>query len=372
MLLKETVETVVDAVLPSGKKAKFSMSKLVVDAWPYIESDPEIEPIIGELREIMGDRYLKGISEMILRNVFLIELVNKPAIETTWMRVRWIEELENDPRGCSFEECMQIAKELLTSLPSWINADRENRLELFRLSYEWNLIPYEGPIDYVSRLSENGKIHTLGNISWYADDLSIRTLRLRSLLRDRATSPDPEFFNRVLADKIKVKTYLTDRVLTGAHKTNREKRWEVHPESVHFAERKVCLAIEYILATQLCQFEGFPSNTIRLLRENGTLTNELHLAYCPITGDALSYEHFRTELDDPEHGKSSFQVGHLNPLKLDEQGAEASGHSAENISWISADGNRIQGSLSLTDVRLLIARIKVNYDRHRWWPQVPV
>lgn len=104
-----------------------------------------------------------------------------------------------------------------------------------------------------------------------------------------------------------------------------------------------------------------------MLKDKGILDDKLQPAYCPITGDALSYELFRTELDDPEHGKSAFQVGHLNPLKLDEEGADASGHTAANISWISADGNRIQGSLSLLDVRKLIARIKTNYDMHQWW-----
>jgi hypothetical protein len=58
----------------------------------------------------------------------------------------------------------------------------------------------------------------------------------------------------------------------------------------------------------------------------------------------------------------------LNPLKLSVDG-EAAGHTANNISWISADGNRIQGSLSLNDVRKLIQRISQNYERHGWWPQ---
>ncbi|MBM4104410.1 MAG: hypothetical protein FJ263_10270 [Planctomycetes bacterium] len=61
-------------------------------------------------------------------------------------------------------------------------------------------------------------------------------------------------------------------------------------------------------------------------------------------------------------------VADQNPLKLGESG-EAVGHTADNISWISADGNRIQGSLSLNDVRKLIQRISQNYDRHGWRPQ---
>lgn len=256
MTLKANFHTIVDATLPDGKRAKFSMSKLMAQVWPALESHANISPLVDELRQTLGPRYYKGLAEMILRNVFLIELVNKPAIETTWMRCRWDHELDNDPRGCTFDGCMVIAAQLLRDLPAWLS-ESPRHTELFRLFYDWNLIPYEGPLDYLQSAGIQ-RIHTAGNLIWYSDDLMDRTLRLRAFLRDKDTSPDPEFFNSVLTDKIKVKTYLTDRVLTGDHKTNREKRWETHPKSVHFAERRVCLAIEYALITQLCQFEGFP------------------------------------------------------------------------------------------------------------------
>jgi hypothetical protein len=166
-----------------------------------------------------------------------------------------------------------------------------------------------------------------------------------------------------------VKTYLTDRVLTGAYKTNREKRWETHPRSVHFAERRTSLAIEYALVTEICSFKGFPMEFLLQLQENKILPKNLPTALCPITGDALSYEAFRNGLLNPAHGRSDFQVGHLNPLKLGAAGEKGSGHTAENISWISADGNRIQGSLSLDDVRILIQRIAENYTAQGWWPK---
>ena len=129
------------------------------------------------------------------------------------------------------------------------------------------------------------------------------------------------------------------------------------------------MAIEYALVTQICAFDGFPSASRSQLQEANILPQKLPTALCPITGDALSYEAFRNELLNPMHGKSDFQVGHLNPLKLG-TGGEAAGHTSDNISWITADGNRIQGSLSLDDVRILIQRISTNYDRHGWWPQV--
>jgi hypothetical protein len=76
----------------------------------------------------------------------------------------------------------------------------------------------------------------------------------------------------------------------------------------------------------------------------------------------MSFPLFREALLNPQHGKSDFQVGHLNPLKLDEPGNNVAGHTADNISWISGDGNRIQGSLSLSNVQQLLRKIAANYE----------
>ena len=366
MQLKQIIEKIVDAKKPNGDEANFNMGQLVKSAWPVIESDPIITPIVPRLKASLGKDYDK-LAETILRNVFLIELVKKPKIETTKFRVRWIDELGDDPRGCSFGECFHIAQDLIRELPGWLGKTPEHDLSL-RLSFNCSLIPYEAPLDYQLRKGTGAKLHTRGNLAWLFDPLVLRTLKLRAFLRDGKTSPDAEFFRTALNDKIKVKTYLTDRVLTGEHKTNREKRWETHPESVHFADRRTCLAIEYALVTQICRFDGFPRAAITQLQGEKVLPSKLDTALCPITGDKLSYEFFRKELLSPQHGKSDFQIGHLNPLKLGDAN-RAAGHTADNISWISADGNRIQGSLSLSDVRKLITRIASNYSKHRWWPE---
>jgi len=52
----------------------------------------------------------------------------------------------------------------------------------------------------------------------------------------------------------------------------------------------------------------------------------------------------------------------LNPLRLDDPTAAASGHTAMNIGWVSADGNRVQGSMGLAEARAMIRRIASNYD----------
>lgn len=343
----------------------FSMSQLADAVWPLIEKLPGFMAIAKKLMSLLGSNYRK-LTYSILRNAFLIELVKVPKIETTKYRVRWFNQLNGDPRYCSFDECLLIAKDLLSTLPNWLS--NPSHADCVALSFSNGMVPYEAPLDYAMRLTPQNRLHQRGNLIWIYDDLVLRTLKLRKYLTDESTSPDRQFFRAVLSDKIKVKTYLTDRVLTGEYKTNREKRWETHPNSVHFAERRVCMAIEYALVTQICAFDGFPLTSLGQLQDADILPKNLPTALCPITGDALSYEAFRNELLNPTHGKSDFQVGHLNPLKLGNEG-KAAGHTSDNISWISANGNRIQGSLSLDDVRILIKRISENYDRHGWWPK---
>jgi|GEM_PF-844253 len=345
--------------------ANFNMRQLANAVWSLVEARPGVAGVIPTIRSLLGDQYRK-LSFSILRNAFLIELVKVPKIETTKFRVRWFDQLKGDPRFCSFEECLEIATDLLSMLPDWLHTP--THLEVLNLSFTNGMIPYEAPLDYQRRLTPDRRLHQQGNLIWLFDDLVLRTLKLRKYLTESETSPDHRFFRKVLTDKIKIKTYLTDRVLTGEHKTNREKRWETPPNSVHFAERRTCMAIEYALATQICAFEGFPIAALEQLQQAKILSNPLPTALCPITGDALCYEAFRDALLNPTHGKSDFQVGHLNPLKLGDVDGATTGHTADNISWISADGNRIQGSLSLRDVRGLIQRISENYARLAWLP----
>lgn len=338
------------------------MELLCEAAWPLIEAHPDTRVPQRVLKDKLGDQY-RELCRVILRNVFLIELVKVPKIESTKVRVRWYEQLGGDSRECSFDECLAIAAQLLTELNAWLQDARHE--ELIKLIFEQSILPYEAPLDYRARPAPDDAvthIHRPGNLTWVYDDLMLRTLKLRKFLRAADTSPDVEFFRRVLDDKIKIKTYLTDRVLTGPYKTNREKRWETHPHSVQFATRRTCLEIEYKLITQLCAFEGFPPGARDVLQAQAILPQGLNVFRCPVTQEPQSFPLFREALLNPQHGKSEFQIGHLNPLKLDEPGTDVVGHTADNISWISEDGNRIQGSLSLTNVRQLLRRIAANYD----------
>lgn len=342
------------------------MTTLRNAAWPLLVKHPAIGNFDSTLTSHFASTADK-LANAIFRHVFLIELVKTDSkIETTKFQCRWFDELKasDDPRYCSFDECVTIASDLFADLNgTWLK--KPDHVTLLNLCFDNSLLPYEVPLDYVDRplpAKPGMRIHRRGNLTWMCTDTMIRTLKLRNFLTKSSSSPDREFFRNVLSDKIQVKTYLTDRVLTGEYKTNREKRWEVHPYSVHFALRRTCMEIEYALIQQLCAFDGFPEEWRAILQREGILPIDLPEYRCPVTLDKMSFQSFRSELADPSHGKSRFQVGHLNPLKLDDPTATASGHTAQNIGWVSADGNRVQGSLGIAEVRTMIRRIAKNYD----------
>lgn len=298
----------------------------------------------------------------LIRTVFLIELVKVPKIESTKFRMRWFYQLEDDPRFCSFEECFEMFKSLAIQACDWL--DIPENLKLYTLIKNCSVLPYELPIDYTEELPSSGRIHTLSNISWISDPNYTRDIKTRYYLLNFYDAQYAAFFKKVLTDKVKVKTYLTDRVLTGEHKTNREKRWETNPNSVHFALRKTCADIEYRLMSQIVEFKNFPAEFIQHMQEDGII-HDMNPAFCPITGMELDFNLFKNGIINPVHGKSDFQVGHLTPLKLSKDNVIGR-HEASNISWISADGNRIQGSLSVEDTRTMIKQIYNNYEALSW------
>ena len=306
----------------------------------------------------LGTKVARHILLGVLRSVFLIELVKAPKIESTKFETRWAVRLGTvDPRHASYDECAAMLDQVITEVEASLN-DASNR-DLLAGMASLSQVPYEIPLDYLERRMAD-PIHRANNIVWLFGDLPKNTIKLRALLLDRLNNPHAPLFAAVY-DKIAVKTYLTDRVLTGEHKTNREKRWETHPASVHFALRRSCLDIEYELISQICRFEGFPAALHQRLDTAGIPLVGDRPFRCPITLEPLSFAEFEREILSPTHGKSSFQVGHLNPLKalIDDPDV---GHTAKNISWVSANGNRIQGSLSLAETRALIKRIASNYQ----------
>src|SRR2546428_7786536 len=103
-----------------------------------------------------------------------------------------------------------------------------------------------------------------------------------------------------------------------------------------------------------------PAGIIQYLQSVKLLGEVGKIARCPVTLDPLDFEILAQEVTEPTHGKAAYQVGHLNPLKAG-VGDEFRHHPA-NISWITEDGNRIQGHLTLKETRDLLLRISRNYE----------
>jgi hypothetical protein len=261
---------------------------------------------------------------------------------------------DSDPRFCTFDGCVNALVRLLGELDQAVTK-KDNR-ELLGLYQKYSVIPYELPLDY----EEESRTRNSIDLKWIMDAKEQRALVMRERLCNPVRNNMSALFSSILNDKIKVKCYLTDRVQTGEHKTDREKRWEVHPESVHFALRRDCLGVESTLMDQMCHFQDFPPSIFKLLLDEELVSGEAEVYKDPVTLDPISFAGLRDEVLSPTHGKSDFHVGHLNPLKLVTDDP-TSGHTPNNIGWFSADGNRIQGSLSLAETIKMLRRINDNY-----------
>ena len=342
----------IDIFNESVTTARFSITPVTTGVF----QDTEFTTYKTQLEEHFTSQQSKKLLQAILRFSFYIEPVKQPKIETTKFEVRWADSLAADPRLCSYDNCLLIFRKLLADLVAQLG-HAENK-SLHEIIINHSLTAYELNIGYINRV-QDAPIHTVDNVSFFWGNEIKQVYQLRQYLLNPNNHNFIEFFRETYS-KIAVKSFLTDRVLTGLHKTNREKRWECHPNSVHFALRNECLAIEAKLIKQICHFDGFPEELRTLLGENNVIIFSNEITKCPITLDPLSFENFQNEVLNPVLGKSSFQVGHLHPLKsLGEN--EFSGHTADNISWISLVGNRIQGELSVEETRELILRIIENY-----------
>lgn len=325
----------------------------VVDGLLRMADAEETFPTLDQLRLLVSERTFNDLVQGILRASFFVEPVVLPDCTTTRFNTRWQLADLSDPRSATTETCVAMMNHLLGLVCSWIETDGA---ELLELMFKFNLVAYEMPIEYLSR---DVPVHRLENVGLIDPKITRRVVKLRAALLNREDELS-DVFQPVYKKKVAIKAYLTDRVLTGNHKTNREKRWEANPASVHFASRQACMEIEHSLISEICHFEGFPAHVLDELVDEGLIERGDRPRRCPVTLQPLNFDEFAEEVLNPDHGRSSFQVGHMDPLKLD--GNEwSNGHRSENIAWISADGNRIQGSLSVEQTRELLKNIWTQY-----------
>ena len=342
MDFKQIIDSAIDS-------ARFKIDDCI-DFEDYLEPSQSRECKI--IKQKLTTKELKAFRRSMIRNSFLIEPVNDD-VTSTKVEAHWSHRLEGDVRYSSYDTCVEVFNKLLNKIANLSTEDFNMLKEFFNNT----VVPYEMPVDYIDRFAS--PIHTTQNVDLYLNDEIKDCITMRRFIRDTRRNPASEVFQTILADKIKVKTYLTDRALTGDYKTNREKRWEAYPNSVQYALRRNCMKIETKLLLQIATFEGCDMGLVRNLQHDGLLSDPFEYCKCPITGDNIQYNEFADDALHPTHGKSKFQVGHLNPLKASDTDG-ANGHTADNISWISENGNRIQGSLSIAEVNALLKRIYQN------------
>lgn len=312
---------------------------------------------LAELEKSLTVRQFRHISRALVRFAFFIQLVELPGVNTTRYQTRWTSGLAAiDPRRSTAEECLCVLRNSAQIVLEMANDTRGGPTLATFLNNTG--VTLELPVDYKDRKAE--RLHSGDNLVAVEYDLVERLNALRLLLLG-PSNPERDVFDKAF-DKVRVKSYLTDRAQTGQYKTNREWRWETPPNSVHFAFRRDCMEIESELLSQLCRLHDLPADLISLLEAKQVRSGPIAPTRCPVTQDLLSYSALAAEMLDPSHGRSEFHVGHLNPLKANNDDPH-SGHTASNVSWISADGNRIQGHLGLDKVVDLLKRIAGNYRK---------
>lgn len=348
-------ERSIPGVNPMGRPERsFSMTPLLREI-RKLPDFTDLFPAFADLESHLGTNISLQLLGHVVRTAFLIEPVVLPAATTTRFNTRW-GLTAGDPRSADPADCLAIANVVIELLIE-LTTTEEGRLILAGVVSQ-RLLAYELPVGY---REWRVPIHRSDNFSLFNFELLRHVAGFRLLLLDR-NNPHRKVFVEAYKRKIAVKTYLTDRALTGDYKTNREKRWEAHPHSVQFALRHTCLDIELRLVNQMCHFEGFPEELQTLLRERDLLIPTESPAVCPVTLAPFEFGTFSEEVLSPTQGRSEFQVGHLDPLKL-QGNTWSDGHRADNIGWISSTGNRIQGNLSVEATRAMLASIWRAYHR---------
>jgi hypothetical protein len=338
-----------------GNGSRFSVPNVTVALLGLAETHAAAPALVSLGKALSLSQY-RRVSRALIRFAFFIQLVELPGVNTTRYRTRWTPTLAaDDPRRASVEQCLDVLRKASELVLAAVNDPSD--AAIFKTFIDGSKVTLELPIDYTERYSP--ALHSANNLVPIRGDLIGAVARLRSVLLSPVINPRQAAFGAAF-EKIRTKSYLTDRVQTGLHKTNREWRWETPPNSVHFAFRRDCMEIEHALLSQLCRLHDLPADLATVLVTQGVRTDKVDPTRCPVTQDLLSYSALAKEMLEPSHGRSEFHVGHLNPLKATNDDPQ-SGHTAANISWISADGNRLQGHLGLKAVIELLQRIVTNY-----------
>lgn len=356
LLEQEEIGTVSDAF--GGKKSEgetksYSVPKIrdAILANQFTRNVSPLETALATAKEALPPKAFKLIVGNLIRFSFLIELTNLK-VGSTKMKTRWLpgdilmpqsgsfEPIRgkfipgNDPRASSFETCLAIFTKCISEVAERHTADLSVGDRIVQLDAS-SSVPYESAFDYINPATI--PVHTPENVKWVLNGDADWLLQARPLIKS--------VLGKKLLDKIQTKTYKTDRALTGKDKTNRAKRWEVLADDFQHATLTECWSVERKLYEDLVCFENFPSETRITFEAAGLISPGLPVSRCPVTHEILAFDKLA---GDQVHGKAEYQVGHRHPLK------RAGRHRGDNVCWQSADGNRIQGDLTIEETNQLL------------------
>jgi hypothetical protein len=218
---------------------------------------------------------------------------------------------------------------------------------LLTLSHS-NRVPYEFPLSYLDLTQ--AQLHQARNVNWVLNDDLKWLLKAREVLAT-TESAHREAIRAIIKNKFEVKVFKTDRSLTGKDKTKRAKRWEVLPGDFQQATLEQCWSAERQLTADLVGFDGFPPEVKRAFVDQRLLPARQPPTCCPVTLEPLNFATLSAAVLTSTHGVSDYQIGHLHPLK---RGGK---HEGANTRWQSADGNRIQGDLTIEETNRLLDQI---------------
>lgn len=171
---------------------------------------------------------------------------------------------------------------------------------------------------------------------------------------------------------IRTKALKTAKKVGGAFATNREKRWLISSDHPQYGTELDCHIIFVKLAAQIFCFDNAPSVPTALTRVAApikalgpVLKSILEDRYTgheirPNTfQDSLLRERFDfndlvAEGLNPQHGHSSFHIGHEDPTKKPK-------HTPDNVGWRTFRSNMIQGNMTLPQARLYFVKMVARY-----------
>lgn len=366
ILEEEERATVGSSFGGSGKTKSFSIARLrdaLLEHAPFAGSSPTERALKRAFSTLDGPTF-RLLVPALLRFSFLIELTNL-TVGSTKMKTRWLPgkilmpqhgtfepvrgsfEPGNDPRAASFAECCAILSRAADLVCDAVSADDSFPVLITELNAV-RRVPYEFPFGYVNDAQQ--AVHAADNVRLIVTPDLHWLLKARRALKN-APAAHRDVLRAIEKKKLEVKVFKTDRALTGKDKTNRAKRWEVLYGDFQHATLQDCWSAERKLTADLAGFAGFPEEIKGSFQAAKLVDEERETTCCPVTLEPLNFRQLSVAMLDPKHGISDYQVGHLHPLK---RGGK---HDGANVCWQSANGNRIQGDLSIEETEALLQAI---------------